>query len=65
MELQLKSGDILRPEYYSASSSGPSQGLFATGADDGSYALSAVAWDAVAQITLRGVLQLPGDLFAS
>jgi hypothetical protein len=39
--------------------------LFATGEDDGSYALSAVAWDAVAQITLRGVLQLPGDLFAS
>ena len=65
MELHLKSGDILRPEFYSASSSGPSQGLFATRDDDGSYTLAAIAWDAVAQIALRGVLQLPGDLFAS
>ena len=46
MELHLKSGDILRPEFYAASSSGPSQGLFATRDDDGSYTLAAIAWDA-------------------
>ncbi|NIL95775.1 MAG: hypothetical protein GTO53_00935 [Planctomycetales bacterium] len=65
VELQLKSGDLLRPEFYSASLSGPLQGLFATRDEDGSYALAAIAWDAVAQVCLRGVLQIPEDLFAS
>ncbi len=64
MELHLKSGDILSPEFYSTSLSGPAQGLFATRDDDGCYALAAVAWDAVAQVSLRGVAQLPDDLFA-
>ena len=63
LEVQLTNGDVLRPEFYSAAVSGPNQGFFAVRDTDGSYALASVAWSSVAQVVLRGVVHLPGDLF--
>ena len=59
IELHLKGGGTIAPDHYDPGLSGAEQGVFALRNVDGSFTLTAVAWDAVARISVRGVRALP------
>ena len=63
MDVHLGEGGTLTPEWYAADLSKQSHGVFAVEASDGTYTLTAVAWDSVAKISVRRVSDLPRDLF--
>jgi hypothetical protein len=59
VELHLADGTTLTPDDFAASRAGQGHGLFAVREADGTYALSAVAWDSIARVVVRQVRQLP------
>ena len=65
VEFHLANGDKLRPDYYAPDLSRQFQGVFGIKQEDGTYMITAVAWDAVQRITLRGVPEFPSDVFPS
>ena len=63
VELYLKGGEILSPHWYAPLLSQHSFGMFAFQEQDGSHTLTAVHWDAIERIALRGLPLLPEGLF--
>jgi hypothetical protein len=63
IELRLRDGQTVVPhEFLRKLSQQHHQGVFAVKESDGSLSLVAVAWDAVAMATLRGLRELPKGL---
>ena len=63
VELRLRDGEtIVLHQFLKKLSSQTHQGVFAVSEADGSVSLTAVAWDAVARATLRGLKELPKEL---
>lgn len=63
IEVELSSGDKFVPARFAHDMSRRTHGLFSVTDADGSHTLSAVAWDSVARISVRGVRQLPEGWF--
>jgi hypothetical protein len=59
IEIQLRDGEAVVIEQFMASLSQPSHGVFGVRAPDSTYTLMAVAWDTIARILVRGLLELP------
>jgi hypothetical protein len=59
IELQLRDGEAIAIEQFMASLSQPSHGVFGVRAPDSTYTLMAIAWDTIARILVRGLLELP------
>lgn len=64
IELQLKDGSMVTPDRFAESSCDQDLGIFASRDSEGGYMLSAVAWDAVARISVRRLQKLPRDMFS-
>ena len=63
VELRLRSGETFTPDRFLAKASRESrQGVFATNEPDATVSLVVVPWDAVEQVTIRGLKELPKDL---
>jgi len=62
IELFLTEGRTIHPDRFAAGLSRGRHGLFAVKESDGSYTLTAIAWDAVARVVVRNVRQLPEEL---
>jgi hypothetical protein len=63
VDLYLKGGEILSPHWYAPQLSRHAFGMFAFREQDGSHTLTAVHWDAIERIALRGIRQLPEGIF--
>jgi hypothetical protein len=63
LELYLKGGEILTPRWYAPQLSQSTYGMFAFVEGDGSHTLTAVQWDAIERIALRGMPNLPEGVF--
>lgn len=63
LELYLKGGEILTPRWYAPQLSQNTYGMFAFIDADGSHTLTAVQWDAIERIALRGMQSLPEGVF--
>jgi hypothetical protein len=63
VELYLKGGEILTPDWYASRLSQDNYALFGLHDTDGSYSLLAVNWDSVDRIAVRGMEELPQGLF--
>jgi hypothetical protein len=63
VELYLKGGEILTPDWYATRLSQDSYGLFGLHDTDGSYTLVAVNWESVDRVAVRGMSELPQGLF--
>jgi DNA-directed RNA polymerase subunit RPC12/RpoP len=59
VELHLDGGDVLVPDQFSKTLSQPSQGVFAVKAENGTFTLTVIAWDAVQRLVVSGVKKLP------
>jgi hypothetical protein len=59
IELQLRDGEAIVIEQFLASLSQPSHGVFGVRAPDSTYTLMAIAWDTIARILVRGLMELP------
>lgn len=64
LELHLEDGEKVAPEGYAPSLSQYTHGVFAVKMLDGTHTMTAIAWDKVSRITLRGVRDLPHGLFS-
>lgn len=64
IELQLKDGTQVTPDRFAESSCDQDLGIFASRDSEGGYMLSAVAWDAVARVSVRRLQRLPRDMFS-
>jgi DNA-directed RNA polymerase subunit RPC12/RpoP len=63
VELRLRDGETIVPERFLKRLSQESlQGVFAVKETDGNLSLAAVAWDAVARVSVRGLSELPDSL---
>jgi rRNA maturation protein Nop10 len=65
VELYLKGGEILSPHWYAPQLSQHAYGMFAFQEQDGSHTMTAVHWEAVERIALRGMQELPEGVFES
>lgn len=63
VELYLRGGEILTPHWYAPQLSQHTYGTFAFQEQDGSYTVTAVHWEAVERIALRGMHELPAGVF--
>lgn len=63
VEIFLKNGERIQPDHFATDASQQDQGIFAVKNDDGTFTLVAVAWDAVAQIVVKGISELPREIF--
>lgn len=63
VEVYMKSGAKIRPDHYASATANQEQGVFAVKNPDGTYALTAVAWESVERIIVCGVSELPRDIF--
>ena len=63
VELHVRDTGTLVPDWFEHRLSQDSHGLFAVQAADGTLTLTAVAWDSVSRIVVRGVVALPEGMF--
>lgn len=63
VELTLSDGSTLAPQWYAVDLSMQSHGVFAIEDADGTFTLTAVAWDSLSKVSVRSVSDLPRDLF--
>jgi hypothetical protein len=63
IELHLKDGAILMPDWFEKRLSSRSHGLFAASAADGTVTMTIVPWDGVERVVIRGVVGLPDQMF--
>lgn len=64
IELHIDGGSVIMPEWYDATWSRGTHGLFASQAADGSVTLTAVAWETVRKVVVRQLTEVPDDMFA-
>ena len=62
IEIFLNEGEILVPDYYSASLSRSDYGVFAIEEGDGSFAITVVPWSSVRRVSMRRIAELPREL---
>jgi hypothetical protein len=62
IEVVLKDGKHLAVHHFARGWSQRSHGLFAYRESDGTYTLTALAWQSISRITVRGVAELAEDL---
>ena len=62
VELRLPGGETLVPEQFAELLSQQSHGVFAVKEQDGTHALTAVAWDSVVRVVVHGVEKLPREM---
>jgi hypothetical protein len=63
VELYLKGGEVIAPEWFAPRQSQDTYGMFAYVERDGSYTMTAVNWDAIERVAVRGVAALPEGMF--
>jgi hypothetical protein len=63
IELHLRGGALLAPDWFDAHHSQGTHGLFASQAADGTVAMTVVPWDEVTRVVVRGVVGLPDGMF--
>jgi len=63
IELHLTGGNVILPAYFDPAWSRGTHGLFAREELDGSYTLTAVAWDTVQKVVVRQLAAVPPDMF--
>jgi hypothetical protein len=63
IELHLRGGALLAPDWFDAHHSQGTHGLFASQAADGTVAMTIVPWDEVTRVVVRGVVGLPDGMF--
>lgn len=64
IEVRLSDGEIIVPDGYAQELSRRSHCLLMVRAPDGTHTLTAVAWDAIARVSIRGVKSLRPGMFA-
>lgn len=62
VELHLSDGETFTPDLFAEKLSQGGRGVFAVRESDGTHTLTAVAWDAVARVVVRGVKKLPEEM---
>jgi len=60
VEIRLKDGDPIEPEYFSPGLSQGAFGVFGVKAEDSTFTLTTVPWDSITQIVVKQVEDLPG-----
>jgi hypothetical protein len=63
VELHLGDGRVVIPDEYARHMSYKSHGLFAVREANGTHTLTAVAWDSITRVAVRGIERLPKELF--
>jgi hypothetical protein len=63
IELHLRGGALLAPDWFDAHNSQSTHGLFASQAADGTVSMTIVPWDEVTRVVVRGVVGLPDGMF--
>ncbi len=63
VELYLKGGEVIAPEWFSPRQSQETYGMFAFAERDGSFTMTAVHWDSIERIAVRNVEALPQGMF--
>ena len=63
IELHLAGGSVIMPSYFDPAWSRGTHGLFGKEELDGSYTLTAVAWDTVQKVIVRQLTAVPPDMF--
>jgi hypothetical protein len=63
VELYLKGGEVIAPEWYASRFSQEAYGMFAYQEADGSTTLTAIHWDAIERMAVRRVNALPQGMF--
>jgi hypothetical protein len=63
VEMQLKEGELLTPDFYSPELSASTHGVFATKGKDGTFSNTRGRWAGVRRVSLRKTAELPPDLF--
>jgi hypothetical protein len=63
IELHLRGGALLAPDWFDAHHSQSTHGLFASQAADGTVAMTIVPWEEVTRVVVRGVVGLPDGMF--
>lgn len=53
IEMQLKEGELLTPDFYAPELSAGSHGVFAVKGKDGTFTITSIPWDAVLRVSLR------------
>lgn len=64
VELHLSDGKLLMPEGYAVKLSRGNHAVFAVREGSGACTLTAVSWESIARIVVRGVEDIPASLFA-
>ena len=59
IEIHLRGGEKIVPDFYAQDMSQQDHAVLAIRNDDASYTLTAITWDSLAQVRLRGVKRLP------
>lgn len=63
VDLRLKNGQVFQPTWFAPTLSDGQVGVFGVQADDGSYGITALHWDQIERLDVRGCEQLPFDRF--
>ena len=63
IELDLGDGKLLVPDEFAKQNPFANYGLFAVRESNGSHTLTAISWDSIERITVRGLTQLPKEWF--
>jgi hypothetical protein len=63
VEIHVSGATPIYPEWYEPRWSRGTHGLFAKQETDGTVTLTAVAWDSIQKIVVRGVQGLPDGMF--
>ena len=61
VELHLSDGETIVPDRFAQAGSQGSFAMLASSDADGKHTLTAVAWDSVVRIVVRGLAQLPEE----
>ena len=63
LEIRLTNGETLIPDRFAFAQSTHDYGLFSLKDSDGTFSVVAVAWDSVSRVELRGMKNVPKELF--
>jgi hypothetical protein len=63
IELHLDNGKVVAPDGYAPHLSRQGHGVFMVRETNGSYTLAAIIWSSIAQVSVRGVKELPEGVF--